>query len=309
VKALAVIGSENEGPELLTASRTVADEVVAVAAYPELKADSLGRYGATSVVVLKGDIRDPRALSGAIAGLVREERADLVLALSTKNFREALTRAAQLLGVPLITDCLELRVEDKTVKAGRLVLGGGYVATVEAALGPVFATLMPGRVTPQELSGQASVKAREVEVKGPINGELKEVRPVERSAVDLTKAGVIVSVGRGFKKRGDLKLAEELAQVLGAEIGCSRPIAGDLKWLPEDRHIGLSGKWVSPKLYIAVGISGQMQHLVGIRRSKIIVAINNDPNAPIHKEADYSVIADLYQFLPVLTRKLREAKK
>jgi electron transfer flavoprotein alpha subunit len=304
-----VIGSENEGPELLTASRTVADEVVAVAVYPEPKADSLGKYGAASVVVLKGDIRDPRALSGAIVGLVREERADLVLALSTKNFREALARAAQSLGVPLITDCLELRVEDKTVKASRLVLGGGYVATVEAALGPVFATLMPGRVTPQELSEQASVKVREVEVKGPLNGELKEVRPVERSTVDLTKADVIVSVGRGFKKKEDLKLAEELAQVLGAEIGCSRPIAGDLKWLPEDRHIGLSGKWVSPKLYIAVGISGQMQHVVGIRRSKVIVAINNDPNAPIHKEADYSVIADLYQFLPVLTRKLREAKK
>jgi electron transfer flavoprotein alpha subunit len=308
VKALAVIGSESEGPELLTALRTVADELVAVAAYPEPKADLLGRYGATGVVVLKGNFRDPRALSGAIAGLVREERADLVLALSTKNLREALARAAQSLGVPLITDCLELRV-DKTVKASRLVLGGGYVATVEAALGPVFATLMPGRVTPQESSGQTSVKVREVEVKGPLNGELKEVRPVERSAVDLTKADVIVSVGRGFKKKEDLKLAEELAQVLGAEIGCSRPIAGDLKWLPEDRHIGLSGKWVSPKLYIAVGISGQMQHLVGIRRSKVIVAINNDPNAPIHKEADYSVIADLYQFLPVLTRKLREAKK
>jgi electron transfer flavoprotein alpha subunit len=308
VKALAVIGSESEGPELLTALRTVADELVAVAAYPEPKADLLGRYGATGVVVLKGNFRDPRALSGAIAGLVREERADLVLALSTKNLREALARAAQSLGVPLITDCLELRV-DKTVKASRLVLGGGYVATVEAALGPVFATLMPGRVTPQESSGQTSVKVREVEVKGPLNGELKEVRPVERSAVDLTKADVIVSVGRGFKKKEDLKLAEELAQVLGAEIGCSRPIAGDLKWLPEDRHIGLSGKWVSPKLYIAVGISGQMQHVVGIRRSKIIVAINNDSNAPIHKEADYSVIADLYQFLPVLTRKLREAKK
>jgi electron transfer flavoprotein alpha subunit len=135
------------------------------------------------------------------------------------------------------------------------------------------------------------------------------VRPVERSAVDLTKADVIVSVGRGFKKKEDLKLAEDLAQALSAEIGCSRPIAGDLKWLPEDRHIGLSGKWVNPKLYIAVGISGQMQHVVGIRRSKVIVAINNDPNAPIHKEADYSVIADLYQFLPVLTKKLREVKK
>ncbi len=309
MKALAVIGSEQEGPELLTASRAVADEVIAVAAYPEPKADLLGRYGATDVVLLKGRVRDPRALSKAIAMLVNEERADVVLALATKHLREALTRAAQSLGVPLITDCLELRVEDRTVKADRPVLGGGYVATVEAALGPVFATLMTGRVTPQESSVRGDVKVREVEVNEPLNGDVKEVRSVERSAVDLTKAEVIVSVGRGFKKREDLKLAEELAQVLGAEIGCSRPIAGDLKWLPEDRHIGLSGKWVSPKLYLAVGISGQMQHVVGIRRSKVIVTVNNDPNAPIHKEADYSVIADLYQFLPVLTKKLREAKK
>ncbi len=304
-----MIGSEQEGPELLTAARSVADEVVAVAAYPDQKADLLGRYGASGVVVLKGSFRDPRALSAAVSKVVEEERADLVLALATKNLREALTRAAQSLGAPLITDCLELKVEGNAVKAGRLVLGGGYVATVEASLGPVFATLMPGRVTPQESSGRGEIRVRELEVSGPLNGEVKEVRPVERSAVDLTKAEVIVSVGRGFKKKEDLKLAEELAEVLGAEIGCSRPIAGDLKWLPEDRHIGLSGKWVSPKLYLAVGISGQMQHVVGIRRSKVIVAINNDPSAPIHKEADYSVIADLYQFLPVLTRKLREARK
>jgi electron transfer flavoprotein alpha subunit len=103
---------------------------------------------------------------------------------------------------------------------------------VKAVLGPVFATLMPGRVTPQESGGQVSIKVREVGMKGPLNGEVKEVRPIERSAVDLTKADVIVSVDGGFKKREDPKLVEELAQVLGAEIGCSRPIAGDLKWLP-----------------------------------------------------------------------------
>ncbi len=309
MKTIAVMGSEHEGPELLTVARSVADEVVGVAAYPSPKVDLLSRYGASNVVVLKGNVRDPRALSAALSKVVGEERADLVLALATKNLREALTRAAHSLGAPLITDCLELKVEEGTVKASRLVLGGGYVATVEAVLGPVFATLMPGRVTPQESGAQFDVRVREVEVGGPLNGEVKEVRTIEKSAVDLTKAEIIVSVGRGFKKKEDLKLAEELAQVLGAEIGCSRPIAGDLKWLPEDRHIGLSGKWVSPKLYLAIGISGQMQHVVGIRRSKVIVAINNDPNAPIHKEADYSVIADLYQFLPVLTRKLREAKK
>lgn len=304
-----MVASEQEGPELITASRAVADEVVAVVAHPDPRVEELARYGASGAVVLKGRTRDPRAVAGAIAALVREEGAELVLALASKNAREALARAAHSLGAAFITDCLELRVEGGTVRATRLVLGGGYAATVEADAFPVFATLMPGRVSPQEAGSQAPIRVRELEVTGPANGELREVRPVERSAVDLTKAEIIVSVGRGFKKREDLRLAEELAQVLGAEIGCSRPIAGDLKWLPEDRHIGLSGKWVSPKLYLAIGISGQMQHVVGIRRSKVIVAVNNDPNAPIHKEADYSVVADLYQFLPVLTRKLREARR
>lgn len=301
--------SEQEGPELITASRSIADEVVAVVAHEGPKVDELARYGAVRAIVLKGRTRDPRALAGAIAALTREEGAELVLSMASKSVREAFSRAAHSLGAPFITDCLELKVEGGVVRATRLVLGGGYAATVEADAFPVFATLMPGRVAPQEVGSGAGIEVREVEVAGPVNGELKEVRPIERSAADLTKAEVIVSVGRGFKKKEDLRLAEELAQVLGAEIGCSRPIAGDLKWLPEDRHIGLSGKWVSPKLYLAIGISGQMQHVVGIRRSKVIVAINNDPNAPIHKEADYSVVADLYQFLPVLTRKLREARR
>ena len=103
-----------------------------------------------------------------------------------------------------------------------------------------------------------------------------------------------------------MKLAEELASLIGGEIGCTRPIAGDLKWLPEDRHIGLSGKRVRPKLYLAIGISGQIQHLVGMRDSRLVVSVNIDPNAPMMKESDYAVPADLYKFIPELIEALKK---
>lgn len=306
-KVLAVAFGADEVPELLTAARQYG-EVVALTG-PQVDVDLLKRFGATAAFVAREGLRDPRLASHAIRRACGDLRPDLVVGISTKNSREAFARASHSLGAPLLTDCLDLTVEGDVVKASRLVLGGGYVATLEASGSPVFATLMPGRVTPSESPSQAELKVVEVAADGPANGSVKEVRPVERSAVDLSKAEYIVAVGRGFKRKEDLRLAEELARVLGAEVGCSRPIAGDLKWMPEDRHIGLSGKWVSPRLYFAVGISGQMQHVVGIRRSRVIVAINNDPSAPIHKEADYSVVADLYQFLPVLTEKLKEAKR
>ncbi|MEN3048436.1 MAG: electron transfer flavoprotein subunit alpha/FixB family protein [Candidatus Caldarchaeales archaeon] len=307
MKVLAVAFGADEVPELLTAARQYGD--VAALAGPDVDVGLIKRYGATAAFVAREGLGDPRVAAHAIRRVCEGLRPDLVLGISAKNSREAFARASHSLGAPLFTDCLDLTAEGGAVRASRLVLGGGYVATLEASGSPVFATLMPGRVTPSESPTQAELKAVEVAAEGPANGVVKEVRPVERSAVDLSKAEFIVAVGRGFKRREDLRLAEELAKALGAEVGCSRPIAGDLKWMPEDRHIGLSGKWVSPKLYVAVGISGQMQHVVGIRRSRVIVAVNNDPSAPIHREADYSVVADLYQFLPVLTEKLKEAKR
>ncbi|MCS7094285.1 MAG: electron transfer flavoprotein subunit alpha/FixB family protein [Thaumarchaeota archaeon] len=306
-KVVAVAFGAEEVPELLTAARQYGN--VTVLTGPEVDIGALRRFGAVAAYVAEDGFMDPRAAGHAVRRVCEEVGPELLLALSTKNSREAFTRASHSLGAPMFTDCLELTVEGGVVRASRLVLGGGYVATQETSGSPVFATLMPGRVTPSEAPSQVDLKVVELVTGGPTNGTVKEVRPVERSAVDLSRAEVVVSVGRGFKKKEDLKLAEELAKALGAELGCSRPIAGDLKWMPEDRHIGLSGKWVSPKLYVAVGISGQMQHIVGIRRSRVIVAINNDPSAPIHKEADYSVIADLYQFLPVLTEKLKEVKR
>jgi len=133
--------------------------------------------------------------------------------------------------------------------------------------------------------------------------------PRQKGSVDITEAKIIVSVGRGFAKKEDIDLARQLAQVLGGEVGCSRPIAEELQWLPEEVYMGISGKKVKPDLYLGIGVSGQVQHITGIRDSKVIFAINRDENAPIFDAADYGIVGDLYSVVPMLIDELKAALK
>ncbi len=136
--------------------------------------------------------------------------------------------------------------------------------------------------------------------------KILKTQEMKSEGVNVEDAEIIVSCGRGFKKKEDIRLVSELADVLkGRTVGCSRPIAADLKWLSEDHWIGLSGHKVKPKLYIACGISGQIQHIAGMRDSGVIVAINKDPEALIFKSADYGIVGDLYEVLPKLTSAIK----
>ncbi len=171
----------------------------------------------------------------------------------------------------------------------------------------VFLMAPPARFKPVEKVTTVTTESLQPKAITGIKVVSTEEKP--KGKVRIEDAELIVSVGRGFKKQEDLKLAFELAEVLGAEIGCSRPIAADLKWLSEDHWVGLSGHKVRPKLYMAVGISGQPQHLAGMMESKTVVVINSDPNAPFFKNCDYGVVEDLYKFVPALTKKLREILK
>ncbi|RLF34618.1 MAG: electron transfer flavoprotein subunit alpha/FixB family protein, partial [Thermoplasmata archaeon] len=142
------------------------------------------------------------------------------------------------------------------------------------------------------------------------SSKILDVQEMRSEGVNVEDAEIIVSCGRGFRKKEDIKLVEELAEVLkGKTVGCSRPIAADLKWLSEDHWIGLSGHKVKPKLYIACGISGQIQHIAGMRDSGTVVAINKDPEALIFKSADYGIVGDLYEVLPKLTNAIKEKMK
>ncbi|MCS7135740.1 MAG: electron transfer flavoprotein subunit alpha/FixB family protein [Nitrososphaerota archaeon] len=230
----------------------------------------------------------------------------LILIAATKIGKEVAAYVAQSLHTGCASECLDVLVEGPWVEVTRLVMGGGFLARQIFESYPAVVTIPPRRFQAVRSKGEGKVENVKVVVQRRMSK--LESRAVEKSGVKLEDAEVVVAVGRGLKRKDDLKLAEELAKVLGAELGCTRPISGDLKWLPDDRHIGLSGKRVKPKLYIAVGISGQIQHVVGMRESKTVVCINTDPNAPMHKEADYSIVGDLYKVLPALINAVKRIK-
>ncbi|MEM2237885.1 MAG: electron transfer flavoprotein subunit alpha/FixB family protein [Candidatus Caldarchaeum sp.] len=250
------------------------------------------------------DRGEPSA-AAALAELARKTDTDLLVLWASKTGNEIAARAAQRLNASYASECTSLERTGQGIVAKRLVLGGGYMSSVLLKHSPAVVTLKNTAELGEAGEKKPSTEKFEVSVLAPAVEFLELIKP-ETAHVELERAELIVAVGRGFKKKEDLAMAEEIARLIGAEIGCSRPISGDLKWLSEDRHIGLSGKRVRPKLYIALGISGQVQHLVGMRDSKTVVAVNTDPNAPIAAESDYFFVGDIYKILPLTIQRLRE---
>jgi len=229
---------------------------------------------------------------------------DLVLTGSTRKGKEISSRLAQRIGCGCITDAIDIRADGKQVYADRHALAGNTIATelVKSERGVIS-------VLPHSFQKVGSAReGRVVDFSADLAEE--EVEVVERKKkvsedVMIEDAEIIVGVGKGFVKKEDLDLAFELAKALGGEVGCTRPLAVDYSWLSEDRGIGLSSKKVSPKLYVAIGISGQIQHTVGLMRSKTIMAINRDGEAPIFGISDYGIVGDLYKVVPHLTENIR----
>ncbi|MGB9704870.1 MAG: electron transfer flavoprotein subunit alpha/FixB family protein [Pyrobaculum sp.] len=287
--------------ELLYAASTLGGEVAALV-FSEREAEAV-KGVAHRALVAEVDPRLPDAVAEAVVKAAQGYQ--VVLLPSTKNGKTVGGLVAQRLGAEFLTDVLSLRVEGGVLKAERYVFGNKAVAAVEAAP-PVVVTVAPGRFQGQPPAVQTAVEKVALQVGSKM--KIVSVEEKARGAVKLEEAEIIVSVGRGFKKKEDLQMAFELARVLGGQVGCSRPIAADLKWLPEEHWVGLSGKKVKPKLYLAIGISGQPQHIAGILDSRIIAAINNDPSAPIFQNADYGVVEDLYKIVPILINKLSKTK-
>ncbi len=268
------------------------------------------RYGADVVYVAEHPLLEEWRLEpyrSVLLKAVEEASPSIILIGATKRGKELAAALAASLEVGLLTECLSLKLEDGRLIAERLTYGGSAIAKVASLKPPHIATIPP-RVfkRPEPLEREGEVVELEVEPEEP-KVEVFERREKVREEVGLEEAEVIVAAGRGFKKQEDLKLLEELAEVLGAKIGCTRPIAADYGWMKE--WIGISGHKVRPKLYFAVGISGTVHHAAGIRDCGVIVAINSDENANIFNLADYGIVGDLYEILPALTRTLREKLK
>jgi len=300
--------------EMLGKGRKIADtlktELVAVLVGSNVqeKANALIKYGADKVY----SVDDPalerfqaEAYLSVLHNLTANYKPDILLIGSTKNGKPFAARLATRLETGCIPDCSRLSVDEKGRLIGeRITYGGNAVAKVTSRSKPQIATV-PARAfekpEPQDRSGE--VTKLDVQIEEP-KTEVVETKPLETSSVNIEEAKVIVSCGRGLEKKEDKILLEDLAKILNGQVGNSRPLAEDRKWFTE--WVGLSGHKVKPKLYVACGISGVIQHVAGIRDSKIIVAINNDPEAPIFEVGDYGVVGDLYEILPALTEALKK---
>ena len=248
--------------------------------------------------------------SAALEQLIQKAQPKLVLFPHTYQVRDFAPKLATRFSQVLVSDVIAARAEAGTLTLVRQFFQGKLSGDVRASsAGPVFASLQAGAWRADALeSGSAPV---EVFAPALDAGQIRQkpeapFREAAR-AVDLTAAEIIVSVGRGVGEQSNLPVVEDLAQAFGAELAASRPIC-DAGWLPMERQVGSSGQTVAPKLYVAVGISGAIQHLVGMKGAKTIVAINKDSNAPIFEVADYGIVGDLFEVAPALAAEVRKAK-
>jgi electron transfer flavoprotein alpha subunit len=252
----------------------------------------------------------PDGFTDAMESAIRQADPQLVIMAHTYLVRDYAPKLAARFGKSLISDCIRAKVaEGTTTFTRRIFLGKLDADVVSDGAAPVFATFQSGAYRPDQAKkgdGAAPVVKMEVEVR---DIRMLPEPPFQetKQSVDLTRAEIIVAVGRGIKSKENLVLAEKLAEALGGDIAASRPIC-DAEWLPIDRQIGSSGQTVAPKLYIALGISGAIQHLVGMKNSGTIVAINKDAEAPIFDIADYGIVGDLFEAVPVLTEEIKRIK-
>jgi electron transfer flavoprotein alpha subunit len=308
--------SRDQTLELLNAGRELADKLssklTAFAADDKLAREFID-CGADKVFLLP-PLPDDQPFEShvpVLADTARDEDPDAIFIGASSRGKEMAARLAARLNTALCSGCVsfELDKDGKSLKMGRMVFGGAGIQTVVCATRPQMATFAPRTFEPAQPQ-----QGRDGEIKQLSSAPASAVRVVGRApkqcgSVDIIGAKIIVCVGRGLEKKEDISIAQELARVLGGEVGCSRPVAEVLHWLPEEVYLGISGQTVKPLLYVGLGVSGQVQHITGIRDSKVIFAINRDENAPIFDVADFGIVGDLYQVVPKLIEELKTALK
>ncbi len=277
------------------------------AAAGEIAAKKLGAVYTVENDALKSYTAD--GYSAAFKQVIEQLQPELVLMTHTYEVRDFAPKLAASLRRALVGDCIAHKVEGGELVLTRQVFQGKMAAdVVPVGDKPHFVSFQIGSFRGDECeAGQAEVKALTVNLAG-IRQQPEERFKEAKAAVDLTAAPLIVSVGRGIKEQKNIEIVKKLADAMGAELSASRPIC-DNEWLPMDRQIGSSGQTVAPKMYLAVGISGAIQHLVGMKGARTIVAINKDKEAPIFEIADYGIVGDLFEIVPALTAEAEKLKQ
>ena len=273
-------------------------------------ADTVASHGVRSVLLGEGEAFARYlavSYAPAVAGLVKEKGYGAVMAPASTFGKDFMPRLSGLLDAPLASDIVGLAKEGESLRVHRPLYAGNAIATVELSGSPLLFTVRQTAFDPApKTDGKAPVMkvAVTADPAGTVfvgREETKSERP------ELTEARVVVSAGRGIKSQENYKLVEQLADLFGAAIGASRA-AVDAGWAPNDWQVGQTGKIVAPELYIALGISGAIQHLAGMKDSKVIVAINKDEEAPIFQVADYGLVADLFKAVPELIEQIKKLK-
>ena len=303
--------------ELLSWFKTVKNQLGAKASAVVLgpgaktKANDYRDYGADKVYwsenpLLKDFYSD--VYTDALYQVIGLANPGTVLIGSTRRGKELAPRIAQKWGAACVTDAMSLGLKENELVSSRYTLGGNTVSTEILANPHKVISVLPKsfEIAPKE-SKQGEIIEASLTLKEP-KLKIIERKSKQGETISLEEAQTLVCVGRGLNKKEDMFLIEQLAKALNAEIGCTRPLSHDLQWLSEEREVGLSGKKCKPALSVSVGISGQIQHVVGIRDSKVLVAINKDKTAPIFEMVDYGIVGDLYEIVPRLTEKIKSLR-
>jgi electron transfer flavoprotein alpha subunit len=279
-------------------------------------AEELATKSVTEVLAIENDLLEnytPDGYCSALKQVIESVKPDMVLFPHTYQVREFAPKLAAMLGKGMVGDCIGFRKDGEKLVFVRQMFQGKTAADVSfVGAAPWFASFQSGAFRADLLESNPSRKAPVTTAKVELKVEDIRTKPLElfkeaKSSVDLTQAPLIVAIGRGIKAPENIAQAEAVAKALGGEIAASRPIC-DEGWLPMERQIGSSGQTVAPKLYLALGISGAIQHVVGMKGSRTIVAVNKDQNAPIFEIADYGIVGDIFEIMPALTEELQKAK-
>ncbi len=274
-------------------------------------AQELSGYALEKVIVAKNaklNMYTPDAYADAWEAIIKKESPQYVVMAHTYQVRDFAPKVAARLGKEVVGDCIRYKADgEKLVLTRRIFLGKLDADVTIGGDAPYFVTFQSGAFRGDNAEkGSANIETVEVEIR-ELRMEAEEPFQEAKASVDLSKSGIIVAVGRGIKSQENIAKAQELADILGADLAASRPIC-DAEWLPIDRQIGSSGQTVAPKVYVALGISGAIQHIVGMKNAGTIVAINKDAEAPIFDIADYGIVGDIFEAMPILIEEIKKAK-
>lgn len=299
VNAWIVVGDHPAIGNLIAVARSLGGQVAAVVAGPRSVAETVAAGGVDKVIWFGEPGEAPvEAYATAVAEAIAADPG-VVLGGRNPSERVLLGAAAARLQAPVLTGAHSVSSEDGDVVVAHSVFGG--IAEETVAVSGLVALVLDGGPVPPACGAAPIEEVAAI----PLSMRVIETKTSAFEQVDLGAAPRVVGIGRGLKSQGDLVMIETFAKAAKAEVACSRPLAEGLNWLGKDRYIGISGQHIAPQLYFAIGISGQLQHMAGVRGAETIVAINSDPEAPVFKDADYGLVGDLYKIVPAIIGALK----